>query len=109
MEIITARGRRVWVRTIGEAVRDSAGRIIRVQGAFQDISERKHTERRLRQQADELRARNEALARFNDVAVGRELRMVELKREVNELCGRLGESPRHRIPAVMTPEQETPS
>lgn len=43
MEIITARGRRVWVRTIGEAVRDDLGCIIRVQGAFQDISERKQT------------------------------------------------------------------
>ena len=35
--------------------------------------------------------------RFNQAAVGRELRMIELKCEVNELCGKLGEPARHRI------------
>ncbi|MEO7400463.1 MAG: PAS domain S-box protein [Polaromonas sp.] len=43
---ITARGRRIWVRSIGEAVRDETGKIIRIQGAFQDISEQKDTEAR---------------------------------------------------------------
>jgi signal transduction histidine kinase/CheY-like chemotaxis protein len=41
---LTAKGRRIWVRSTGEAVRDSDGRIIRLQGAFQDISERKELE-----------------------------------------------------------------
>jgi PAS domain S-box-containing protein len=40
MEIITAKGHRVWVRTAGEAVRDESGTIIRVQGSFQDITEK---------------------------------------------------------------------
>ena len=44
MEIITADGERRWVRTVGEAVRDNFGEIIRVQGAFQDITERKLAE-----------------------------------------------------------------
>jgi PAS domain S-box-containing protein len=61
------------------------------------ITERKRAEEALRQQAEELRVRNDRLNRFNQVAVGRELRMIELKREVNELCGKLGETPRHRI------------
>jgi PAS domain S-box-containing protein len=39
LEIITARGNRVWVRTIGEADRDQHGRVIAIHGAFQDISE----------------------------------------------------------------------
>lgn len=39
LEILTGLGERRWVRTIGEAVRDEAGAIVRVQGAFQDISE----------------------------------------------------------------------
>ncbi|MFL6546692.1 MAG: PAS domain S-box protein, partial [Candidatus Udaeobacter sp.] len=34
----TAKGRLIWVRSIGEAVRDADGRIIRLQGAFQDIT-----------------------------------------------------------------------
>lgn len=39
LQIITAKGNRVWVRAIGEAVRNKAGKIIAAQGAFQDISE----------------------------------------------------------------------
>ncbi len=43
---LTAKGRRIWVRSIGEAVRDAAGKIVRLQGAFQDISEQKAAEAR---------------------------------------------------------------
>jgi PAS domain S-box-containing protein len=49
MEIITANGKRVWVRTMGEPVKDEAGKIIKVQGAFQDITERKQAEETLRE------------------------------------------------------------
>jgi len=62
-----------------------------------DISERKQAEEALHQQAEKLQARNDTLTRFNRVAVDRELRMVELKREVNELCTKLGEPLRHRL------------
>lgn len=48
LQIITAKGRRVWVRAIGQAVRDAAGKIVRVQGAFQDISERLALEEQVR-------------------------------------------------------------
>jgi two-component system CheB/CheR fusion protein len=37
--------------------------------------------------------------RFNRAAAGREMRMIELKVEVNELCRRLGEDPRYGFPA----------
>ncbi|MGQ2981314.1 MAG: PAS domain S-box protein, partial [Polaromonas sp.] len=43
---MTARGRRIWVRSLGEAVRDADGNIIRLQGAFQDITEQKAAEAR---------------------------------------------------------------
>ena len=43
----TATGRYIWVRSIGEAVRDEAGKIIRIQGAFQDITEQKKAEARM--------------------------------------------------------------
>ena len=39
LEIVTAKGRRIWVRTTGEAERDVSDRIISVQGSFQDITE----------------------------------------------------------------------
>ena len=40
-QIVTATGRRVWARSIGEAVFDADGAISGVQGAIQDITERK--------------------------------------------------------------------
>ena len=54
----------------------------------------------MRQQTAELQARNNELNRFTRLAVGRELRMIELKRELNELYGRLGEPPRYVIAEV---------
>lgn len=42
----TAKGRLIWVRSIGEAVRDAGGTIVRIQGAFQDISAQKAAEQR---------------------------------------------------------------
>lgn len=39
LQLVTAKGNRVWVRAIGEAERNTEGEIHAVQGAFQDISE----------------------------------------------------------------------
>jgi CheY-like chemotaxis protein/GAF domain-containing protein len=61
-------------------------------------NERQHAEAELLHRADELAARNAELSRFNLAAVGRELRMIALKREVNELCAVRGEAPRYRLP-----------
>lgn len=47
LEKITAKGRRIWVRTIGQAVRDANGNITRLQGSFQDISLHKQAEKRI--------------------------------------------------------------
>ena len=44
MEILTKAGKRKWVRTIGNPIQDENGKIIKVQGAFQDISEQKQAE-----------------------------------------------------------------
>ena len=49
LEILTETGRRVWVRSVGEAVRDKEGVIRKVQGAFQDISRQKAAEAELRE------------------------------------------------------------
>ena len=70
------------------------------------IEERIQAEEALRRSAAELLARNEELERWRSVTVDRELRMVELKREVNELCGRLGEVPRYKIPGSSRKEEE---
>ncbi len=62
-EILTAKGNRRWVRAIGEAVRDAQGRIVRVQGAFQDITPLK------RAQAAQLRLLENAVSRLKDLVV----------------------------------------
>jgi len=43
----------------------------------------------------ELKEAMDQLKRFNDLAVGRELRMIELKTEINKLCVQLGTEPRY--------------
>ncbi len=48
MEIITQKGKRVWVRTTGRAVRNKDGKTIKVQGSFQDITQSKRVEEELR-------------------------------------------------------------
>jgi two-component system, chemotaxis family, CheB/CheR fusion protein len=55
-----------------------------------DAIEQKLGEHALRQQMDEL-------SRFNSAAVGRELRMIELKKEINGLAERLGEGQRYPL------------
>lgn len=52
----TAKGRLIWVRSVGEAVRDAEGKIIRLQGAFQDITPRKQVEAEKEKLIKELQA-----------------------------------------------------
>ena len=69
---------------------DREGKIVSGVAVFHDITERKQMER-------QLRAANEELTRFNTVMVGRELRMIELKKEVNELCNKAGQPPQYSL------------
>lgn len=61
LEILTATGRRVWVRSVGEAVRDEEGVIRKVQGAFQDISRQKEAEAELRESERQFRELAESM------------------------------------------------
>jgi PAS domain S-box-containing protein len=72
-----------------EHFRDASGKITRSIGMVHDITERKQAE-------EILRLNNEELTRFNRVAVGRELRMIELKKEVNDLRAKAGEPPHYK-------------
>jgi PAS domain S-box-containing protein len=69
-------------------------------GAFVDITDRKIAEEKIVRTSEELRQTNEDLARFNRAMVGRELRMIEMKKEINDLCHRLGEPTRYDIASV---------
>lgn len=46
-EIINSAGQHAWIRSSGRAIRDEAGRIISVQGAFQDITAIREAEDRI--------------------------------------------------------------
>jgi PAS domain S-box-containing protein len=61
LPMITAKGCRIWVRAMGEAVRDAEGNIIRVQGAVQNITTRKQADEKIREQAALLDAAHEAI------------------------------------------------
>lgn len=50
-ELDTATGHRIWVRAIGEPVRDAGGVVTGLQGALQDTTSMKQVEERLREQA----------------------------------------------------------
>ena len=61
MEILTAQGRRRWVRAAGVAVRDPAGNIVKVRGSFQDITARKQAEAQVRLHAQLLESVRESV------------------------------------------------
>jgi PAS domain S-box-containing protein len=71
-------------------VQDKIGAIIGVAIFAQDISERKHMEEELKQNVEELE-------RFRNLAIGREIKMIQLKEEINELRGQLGQGEKYKI------------
>ncbi|MEI9478141.1 MAG: PAS domain S-box protein, partial [Deltaproteobacteria bacterium] len=85
-----------WIVCNGTPYVDTKGES-RFIGVGRDVTESIKADNALRQQAEDLSARNEEMSRFNRIAIGRELRMIELKRAVNEMCGKLGEPSRYRI------------
>jgi PAS domain S-box-containing protein len=58
-----------------------------------DITARKKAEEQVERHMADLRTANDELTRFNRLAVGRELRMIELKTEINSLRAELGRQP----------------
>jgi len=78
-----------------EAVISSSGQECRV--ALIDITELKRHVELIQRYIEELHATNEELTRFNSASVGRELRMIELKKEINELYVLSGKSPRYPL------------
>ena len=94
-ELVTAEGRRTYLTTKGP-LHDDAGKVIGMFGIARDITERQQAEMALRRTIEELE-------RFNRVAVGRELEMIGLKRQVNALSRQLGLAPPHALDFVESP------
>ncbi|MFA6921383.1 MAG: PAS domain S-box protein [Gallionella sp.] len=72
----------------GKIIYDASGQAVRFLGTIKDITERRRAE------LDQLAQLNE-LRRWNEATLGREMRTIELKHEVNELLGKLGQPPRY--------------
>ena len=68
------------------ALRDEQGRVTGILTVGNDITE-------LRRAEEDLRRRNEELELFSEAPVGRELQMIAMKREINDLAGKLGQKP----------------
>jgi len=78
---------------------DGEGQMIATLGVSIDITERKRAEEQLKKTLAELQE-------FNRLAVGRELRMVELKREVNEMAQRAHLAAPYDVSFAETAERE---
>jgi len=87
-EVHTTEGKVFLMRIL--PYRTTEDRINGVVITFIDISARKDAEQQLHNNMEEL-------TRFNKAMVSRESRMIELKKEVNELCSRLGEQSRYPL------------
>jgi PAS domain S-box-containing protein len=77
-----------WIDLSFQPMRDDKGHIEYLVGSAAVITERKQAEEKLLEQLDELQ-------RWHEAVLGREERVAELKREVNELLRRLGEAARY--------------
>ena len=95
-----------WILSMGRLVeRDAAGQPLRMLGTHTDITDRKRMEEDLLGQAKQLRQHNEELERFNRVTVGRELDMIRLKQQINEMALRLGDAPPYSLDFLDQPDK----
>jgi len=89
-----ADGNGIKVEVSGAPIFDETGKVIQVIEVCRDVTERDRA-------AVRLQATVTDLERFNRLAVGREERMMELKREVNEMARKAGIAPPYD-PAVVS-------
>jgi len=87
VQIITARGQRLWVRSLGEAIRNSSGSIVRILGVLQNLTERKLAAQESRRLTMRL---STTLASITDafVTLDREGRFTYVSHESARLLGR---------------------
>lgn len=88
--IITANGEIRWVWEQGRGIFNESGVLLNLEGFITDVTERKQAEKALQDKMDEL-------MRFQKLTVGREISMIELKAEVNELLLKLGQEAKYKI------------
>jgi PAS domain S-box-containing protein len=85
----------VWVDLSSTIRRNGQNKPLYLMSAVIDITERKQAEDEIKKQLDELR-------RWQNATLGREGRILDLKREVNELLGKASQPPRY--PSAQNPK-----
>jgi two-component system, chemotaxis family, CheB/CheR fusion protein len=93
-----------WLSNHLSLSKDGTGRPEYRSGNLSDITERKKAEAEIQRRVEELRIANEELSRFNRIAVDRELRMIRLKQQVNDLLAQAGQPPRYPLDFDHGPE-----
>ncbi|CAN2039000.1 hypothetical protein GMMP15_1020006 [Candidatus Magnetomoraceae bacterium gMMP-15] len=76
--------------TANSALKDKDGKPTAVIKVSRDVTKIKQAEK-------ELKIKNKDLEKFNKISVTRELKMIELKKEINILLEEFGKKPRYRI------------
>ncbi len=79
-----------WIGWLDTAILNESGEIIEIIGVGRDIQEQKKTEIELQEKISELE-------KFNSFTVERELRMIELKKEINDLLVKCGKKEKYKI------------
>jgi PAS domain S-box-containing protein len=80
----------IYLSGIASLIYDASGQVAGAIESLRDATERKHLE-------EEMRRNFEELERFNKLAIGREIKMIRLKQEVNELRIQSGEVEKYKI------------
>lgn len=80
---IKKNGKLMWGNVTVSALTDKFGNINNLIAIVEDITEKKHAEQELQKRADELET-------INTVMLDREMRVIEMKEEVNKLSEKLG-------------------
>jgi PAS domain S-box-containing protein len=84
------KGETIYVTTNMRGEFDGGGKLVLLKGYLMDV-----TKQRLAEKA--LQDKIKSLKMSNDLFVGRELKMIEIKKEVNELLEKSGKKPKYRI------------
>ena len=90
MEYRCKDGRTKWGELLMTPYLGPENKWLGIHGVTRDITDRKHLEKILQEKATELE-------RFNNLMIGRELKMMQLKKEVNDLLKDAGQTEKYQI------------
>jgi PAS domain-containing protein len=85
LELYRKDGIKVLLEIDESPLKDEKGEVIGIIGAARDFTKQVKAEEALKKNEQELKKRVQELEEFYNIAIGRELRMIELKQEIEKL------------------------